>query len=396
MAHFPREEVEFLRAGLLQLDEYSSDNSEFLDRMRHASCFDHVQRVKGFLAEFLGSPRTPEGAASVVRDFVEEMSGLLSDHHLWRDEGEDGYDQVSEALEKFILQRVYKEVFTPLHSSDAEDDNQLYLHMRKLQFIEPDHLDIPDRPLNKVAFHLAAEELAKLDSTKFSSPWEKLLCILNCISILSNLLKHYGTDEGTGADELLPYIIYTLLLLSPKHICSHLRYIQRFRSESKLRSEAAYYYTQMESAVLFISSANQKSFSISSEDFTRGLKEGEERLNCGKDIPTFIPRTYLWSRRDSTPPKPITSLEGGVGGYFVRGSSLGGDVSAIAEEWKQLETSRQRLVASRERSVSEKRVKQGKDITQTVLSTRFEDLTVSELEALYSRYKAIVQTSHPQ
>ena len=54
----------------------------------------------------------------------------------------------------------------------------------------------------------------------------------------------------------------------------------------------------------------------------------------------------------------------------MRGSSLAGDVSAIAEEWKQLETSRQRLVASRERSVSEKRVKQGKDITQTVLSTR--------------------------
>lgn len=103
------------------------------------------------------------------------------------------------------------------------------------------------------------------------------------------------------------------------------------------------------------------------------MEEGEERLSSGKDIPTFIPRTYLWSRRDSTPPKPIALLEGGVGGYFVRGSSFGGDVGAIAEEWKQLETSRQRLVASRERSGSEKRVKQGKDITQTVLSTRWFD-----------------------
>ncbi|CAI8057797.1 Vacuolar protein sorting-associated protein 9A, partial [Geodia barretti] len=262
----------------MQMDEYYRNNAEFLDRMRHITCFDHVQRVKGFVAEFLSTPQNPEDASSTVRDFVEEMAGMLSDHQLWREDGEDGYAQVSESLEKFLLQRLYNKVFTPLDSTDAEDDNQLYLSTRRLQFITPDHLDIPSRPLNKVAFHLAAEELAKLDSSKFSSPWEKLVCILNSISILSNLLKHYGADEGTGADELLPYIIYTLILLSPKHMYSNLRYVQRFRSESKLRSEAAYYYTQMESAVLFISNADHKSFTISPDDFARGMREGRRSL----------------------------------------------------------------------------------------------------------------------
>ena len=72
----------------------------------------------------------------------------------------------------------------------------------------------------------------------------------NSLTIFTfDLLKHYGTDEGTGnhgtnslfmsnyrinmwikysilflgADEMLPYIIYTLLLLSPKHMYSNLR-----------------------------------------------------------------------------------------------------------------------------------------------------------------------------
>lgn len=102
----------------------------------------------------------------------------------------------------------------------------------------------------------------------------------------------------------------------------------------------------------------------------RGMKEGEERLSSGKDIPTFIPRTYLWSRRGSSPPKPITFLEGPGGGNFMRGSGLGGEVSAIAQEWKQLETSRQRMAAIREKSGSERRVKHGKDIGQTLLTTR--------------------------
>jgi hypothetical protein len=386
MTHFAREDVEFLRAGLVQMDEYYRNNAEFLDRMRHITCFDHVQRVKGFVAEFLSTPQNPEDASSTVRDFVEEMAGMLSDHQLWREDGEDGYAQVSESLEKFLLQRLYNKVFTPLDSKDAEDDNQLYLSTRRLQFITPDHLDIPSRPLNKVAFHLAAEELAKLDSSKFSSPWEKLVCILNSISILSNLLKHYGADEGTGADELLPYIIYTLILLSPKHMYSNLRYVQRFRSESKLRSEAAYYYTQMESAVLFISNADHKSFTISPDDFARGMREGEERLRSGKDVPTFIPRTYLWSRRSATPPK---SLPEGAGGNFRQGGGAPpppvapGIVDEITREWRQLESSWQQGVAAMNRGRAE-------PTDKDLLNTRFEDLTVSQLESLHRKYRALL------
>lgn len=94
------------------------------------------------------------------------------------------------------------------------------------------------------------------------------------------------------------------------------------------------------------------------------MREGEERLNSGKDIPTFIPRTYLWSRRDSTPPKLVVPLEG-VGGDFRKGAGLGGDFSAIAEEWRRLENSQQKTLASRER-----KVKHGKDTTQMLLNAR--------------------------
>lgn len=55
-----------------QMDDYYSNNAEFLDRMRHVSCFEHVQRVKGFVAEFLGNgSQNPEEASATVRDFVE-------------------------------------------------------------------------------------------------------------------------------------------------------------------------------------------------------------------------------------------------------------------------------------------------------------------------------------
>ena len=55
----------------MQMEAYYSGNAVFLDRMRHITCFDHIQRVKTFVAEFLSTPQTPEEASTTVRDFVE-------------------------------------------------------------------------------------------------------------------------------------------------------------------------------------------------------------------------------------------------------------------------------------------------------------------------------------
>ena len=60
------------------MDEYYSSNAEFLDRMRHITCFDHVQKVKGFVSEFLETPQNPDEASLLVRDFVEVMSHVIT------------------------------------------------------------------------------------------------------------------------------------------------------------------------------------------------------------------------------------------------------------------------------------------------------------------------------
>ena len=112
--------------------------------------------------------------------------------------------------------------------------------------------------------------------------------------------------------------------------------------------------------------------------FVRGWREGEERLNSGKDIPTFIPRTYLWSRRDSSPPKSLTpAAEGGRKNFsFTRGSSV--EVMAITEEWKQMlqSTRQQQMLASGEGGEGERRAKQTRESTSTqkLLYTRFVDV----------------------
>ena len=56
---------------ILQSVIFEKHCSQFLDRMRHSSSFDIVQRVKTFVSEFVGTQATAEEASQTVRDFVE-------------------------------------------------------------------------------------------------------------------------------------------------------------------------------------------------------------------------------------------------------------------------------------------------------------------------------------
>lgn len=46
------------------------------------------------------------------------------------------------------------------------------------------------------------------------------------LPVLPDLLKYCGDESGTGADDLLPYLIFTILILSPHHMHSNIRWVE--------------------------------------------------------------------------------------------------------------------------------------------------------------------------
>ena len=48
-----------------------------------------------------------------------------------------------------------------------------------------------------------------------------------------------------GADDFLPLLIFTVIHANPPNLASNLEYIQRFRFQSRMISESAYFYTQL-------------------------------------------------------------------------------------------------------------------------------------------------------
>lgn len=148
-----------------------------------------------------------------------------------------------QALEKYVMTKLYSCTFG-VSTLDQERDELLTQRMTALAFIQPGHLDIPEAYCNENSWVLAQRELLRINTYK--APRDKLVCILNCCRIINNLL-HTGVaaGDGKGADDFLPILIFVTIHANPPKLASNLEYIQRYRMQSRMMAEAAYFFTQM-------------------------------------------------------------------------------------------------------------------------------------------------------
>lgn len=273
---------------------------------------------------------------------------------------------------------------------------------------------LSSRPLNNAAFELAAQELHFLDHMQCKSPREKLTCMLNAIKILTNLLRHYGDEESTGADDLFPYLIYTILKASPRQLHSNIRFIYRYRSRTKLNDEPAYYLMQVETAVAFIENISCKELSISEEDFECGVRECEERIRNGKDTLTrFAIRERKFSERETslltgtiTPADSMVESSSNL--LHTEASHLSSDIHPVfsstpsntapllINESEQILDHSQHTKSSSEthstpRFSSGNNTPNGEFIVEKFLNCQFEQLTIAELRNLLQCYKNLAQ-----
>ncbi|KAL3026490.1 hypothetical protein AAZX31_04G234100 [Glycine max] len=178
------------------------------------------------------------------------------------------------------MTKLFARVFASL-PDDVKFDDQLSEKMALIQqFIRPENLDIKPAFQNESSWLLAQKELQKINMYK--APRDKLVCILNCCRVISNLLLNASVasrENPPGADEFLPVLIYVTIKANPPQLHSNLLYIQRFRHQSRLVAEAAYYFTNMLSAESFISNIDAKAISMDEAEFEGNMEFARAMLS---------------------------------------------------------------------------------------------------------------------
>ncbi|KAI5411360.1 hypothetical protein KIW84_056448 [Lathyrus oleraceus] len=199
------------------------------------------------------------------------MEVSIRNHPLWATATEQDIDCAMEGLEKYIMTKLFSRTFcTSLE--EAKVNHEISEKIKLLQtFLKPQHLDIQPVLHNESSWLLAEKELQKMNA--FKAPQEKLSSIMNCCRVINNLLLNDAMSEHVpaGADDFLPLLIYA----NPPMLHSNLKFIKLYRRQTKLISEAEYYFTNLVSAKTFIIDLNAKSLSMDEIKFEECMQEAK-------------------------------------------------------------------------------------------------------------------------
>jgi len=263
----------------------------FIDKMRKPQAKPQARKLNQFVKQYIRLKSIGEAEMKAIHRFIVEAHAGVSHNVLWREASELELDNVFESLEKCILLKLYAKVF---FAGPAEQ--QVDLALEKIifchQFLKPSNLDIKDIYYDAPVWDLAQGELKRMN--QYKAPRDKIVCLLNCCKMILNLLKKAKEKAAGGdtmdpdklkkkqgllpsADDFLPILIYIVLKARVPNLHLNIRYIEISRHPRKLSGEAAYYFTNLKSAVAFIERLSTDMLSIERELYEGELKAAEQQ-----------------------------------------------------------------------------------------------------------------------
>ncbi|KAL4660548.1 rab5 GDP/GTP exchange factor-like isoform X1 [Arapaima gigas] len=255
------------RQSSTETDRVSRDFVEFLKNLQkpgreiHKQCRAFIESMAN--KKDLGADELSE----CVQDFYQNMSDRLLTHFKG---STDRVERVMDQVEKYIMTRLYKNVFCPETTDDEKKDLAIQNRIRALHWVTIQMLCVPvDEEVPEVSDSVvkAITDIIEMDSKRV--PRDKLACITRCSKHIFNAIR-VTKNEPASADDFLPALIYIVLKANPPRLQSNIQYITRFCNPSRLMTgEDGYYFTNLCCAVAFIEKLDAQSLNLSSEDFER-------------------------------------------------------------------------------------------------------------------------------
>ncbi|XP_076130659.1 rab5 GDP/GTP exchange factor [Alosa pseudoharengus] len=255
------------RQSSIETDRVSRDFVDFLKNLQKPGREIHKQS-RAFIEGMANKKDlSADELSECVQDFYQNMSDRLMTHFKGSSER---VECVMDQVEKYIMTRLYKNVFCPETTDDEKKDLATQNRIRALHWVTIQMLCVPlDEEIPEVSDSVvkAITDVIEMDSRRV--PRDKLACITSCSKHIFNAIR-VTRNEPASADDFLPTLIYIVLKANPPRLQSNIQYITRFCNPSRLMTgEDGYYFTNLCCAVAFIEKLDAQSLNLSSEDFER-------------------------------------------------------------------------------------------------------------------------------
>ncbi|XP_075040903.1 GTPase-activating protein and VPS9 domain-containing protein 1 isoform X4 [Mixophyes fleayi] len=193
-----------------------------------------------------------------VEEFLQSLYGAMAQDVIWQNASEEQLQDAQIAIERSVMNRIFKLAFYPNQDADVLRDQVLYEHIQRLsKVVTANHraLQIPEVYLREAPWPSAQAEIRTISAYK--TPRDKVQCILRMCSTIMNLLSLANEYSVPGADDFVPVLVFVLIKANPPFLLSTVQYINNFYS-NRLSGEESYWWMQFTAAVEFIKTIDDR------------------------------------------------------------------------------------------------------------------------------------------
>uniref|UniRef100_H2Z0V2 VPS9 domain-containing protein n=1 Tax=Ciona savignyi TaxID=51511 RepID=H2Z0V2_CIOSA len=254
----------------------SKDFVDFIVAFQEPAAKDVLKKCHEFMTKLTSNNEsTIDEKSEMVQVFYQSMTDrLLSHPHFKSHAHEEDHDKIMNNVEKFIMTKIYRDVFCHDQTDDEAEDLKVQTRIRNLHWITAAMLDA-NIDISKSCVSewtdKAITAIIEMDSKR--APQDKLACVSRCSKHIFEAIRR-SKDDGSpaSADEYLPALIHIVLKANPPLLKSNIRYITRFSNPIHIMSgEDAYFFTNLCCAVTYIENEetglNAESLSLTQVEF---------------------------------------------------------------------------------------------------------------------------------
>ena len=165
-------------------------------------------------------------------------------------------------ISNYILKRLSIKIYeAELENEDKEFEDTCI----KLKWINHNNLEIPNEVFSKNLFNKVIEYVKKMDylRTPYGMLYEFGLAVQSINSMFIFMLNQKQAEAG----DLLPLIIYSIIMAKPKRIIFNIKFIKFFMKQNELLGNVGYNLIQCESSIRYIKSFNKTQKFMDKQEF---------------------------------------------------------------------------------------------------------------------------------
>ena len=172
-------------------------------------CLIFSKRINSLFTLYLDSLEEQISNEDYFKDFPKIDKNLPKDSTM--------KEWLKNFLEKYITRKIFCELFP---KEPTYKDAALFSRIKVFDWIDYSHLDICEKNRLDIMWNAATQNLKKLDIA--ITPLSKLKMLTECFTtIIDSLTLASNKNEGAGADDSLPILIYAVLKATPSRMISN-------------------------------------------------------------------------------------------------------------------------------------------------------------------------------